>query len=49
MSKNIKKLKVGDVIEFIDAKGRKGVICIKEILLGYKGQITIDVKVQEKY
>ncbi|PWD97651.1 hypothetical protein [Marinilabilia rubra] len=39
-------LEVGDVIEFVDNYGKKGVIKVSDVTTGYTGSITLDIKVQ---
>jgi hypothetical protein len=43
----IGSLTVGDVIAFMTASGKYGMIKVTDIAAGADGQITIDVKVQE--
>jgi hypothetical protein len=46
-SEVIKALTVGDVVEFVDNYGKKGLIKVSEIETGYVGSITLDIKVQK--
>lgn len=39
-------LAVGDVIEFVDNYGKKGLIKVSDVTSGYTGSITLEIKVQ---
>jgi hypothetical protein len=45
-SEVVKDLVVGDVVEFVDNYGKKGLIKVLDVTTGYTGSITLDIKVQ---
>jgi len=45
-SEVVKDLAVGNVVEFVDNYGKKGVIKVLDVTTGYTGSITLDIKVQ---
>lgn len=45
-SEVVKDLAIGDVVEFVDNYGKKGLIKVSDVTTGYTGSITIEIKVQ---